>query len=293
MTTHRFRKEVIGEATLYHGDCLETLADIGEANTIAAFITDPPYCSGGFTESAKKQAAGQGLRRETVKQIGWFAGDNMTTGGLVWLMRTVSVQAHFMLIDGGTLTAFTDWRMAQHLGPAMESARFRMQNLLVWNKKHPGLGTGFRPQHEMALHLAKGTPTYHDFHYGNVLDGGRVSAANREHQTEKPVDLITAIVRVTSPIGGMVVDPFMGSGTTGVAAIQTDRQFIGIEADAGYFDVACRRLEAAHRAPRSLIDGKRTDAECVWYSPTCLPRIMNDLFATPEEPADAWREPEP
>jgi hypothetical protein len=46
-------------------------------------------------------------------------------------------------------------------------------------------------------------------------------------------------------------------------------------------------------APFPYFGGKRTDAECVWYSPTCLPRIMNDLFATPEEPADAWREPEP
>ena len=247
------RVETIGDATLYCGDCLEILAALGKPESVASVVTDPPYCSGGFTEAGKKQAAGQGLRRETIQQIGWFSGDNMTTGGLVWLLRCVAVQANHLLRESGTLTAFTDWRMAGHLAPALESARFRYQNLIVWNKKNPGLGTGFRAQHELALHYAKGTPEYFDAHYGNVLDVGRVNASGREHQTQKPVELITAIVKVTSPVGGMVLDPFMGSGTTGVAAIANGRAFMGIEVDEGHFETACRRIEAATRAPRDLL----------------------------------------
>lgn len=237
-------KREVGLATLYLGDSREILPTL---DSVQAVVTDPPYCSGGFTESAKKQAKGMGLRSETIRDAGWFAGDNMTTAGLSWLMSTIAGWCFSLLPDGGTFTAFTDWRMVGHLAPAIESARFRYQNLIVWNKGQAGLGTGFRAQHELAMHFAKGTPSYFSHSYGNVLSVSRVSAADREHQTEKPVDLIRSIVEVVTPVGAGVLDPFMGSGTTGVAAVRRGRKFMGIEIEPRYFDIACRRVAEAQR----------------------------------------------
>lgn len=238
------RVERIGDAELWLGDCREVLPGLGPVDAV---VTDPPYCSGGFSEAAKKQAKGMGLRSETIRDIGWFAGDNMSASGIAWLIGHVASWCYAILPDGGTATFFTDWRMLNHLAPAIESARFRYQNLIVWNKGSAGLGTGFRAQHEMAAHFAKGTPRYHSFDYGNVLTVSRVTSLEREHQTEKPVDLIGQIIEVVSPEGGRIADPFMGGGTTGCACAKLGRRFVGVEIEPRYFDIACRRIEAAHR----------------------------------------------
>lgn len=252
------RVETIYDATLYLGDCREILPTV---SAVDAVITDPPYCSGGFSESAKQAAKGMGLRSETIREIGWFTNDNMTTAGISWLMGFVASWCYRSLRQGGTLTAFTDWRMVGHLAPAIEAARFRYQNLVVWNKGNAGLGTGFRAQHELAMHFAKGTAQYHSFDFGNVITTARVHSSEREHQTEKPVELISTIVEVVSPLGGTILDPFMGSGTTGVACAKLGRSFIGIEIEERYFTIACRRIEAAYKQPDLFIDQPKPKAE--------------------------------
>ena len=241
------RVEIIGECTLYLGDCREIIPTLA---AVDAVVTDPPYCSGGFSETGKQAAKGMGLRSETIRDVGWFVNDNMTTAGLCWLMGFVAGWCRRCLAHGGTFTAFTDWRMAGMLAPAIESAGFRYQNLIVWAKPSAGLGSGFRAQHELALHFSNGTPTYHSARHGNVLSVGRVHTSEREHQTEKPVELIRAIVETVCAQGATVLDPFMGSGTTGVACVSLGRKFIGIELDPKYFDIACRRVAEALKQPR-------------------------------------------
>ena len=86
---------------IFEGDCLQHLRKI-ESNSIEACITDPPFCSGGFNESGKQQASGQGLRSETIKDIGWFVNDNMTTAGLVWLLRNVMIELERILKPPGS-----------------------------------------------------------------------------------------------------------------------------------------------------------------------------------------------
>lgn len=245
------RVETIGAATLYLGDCREILPSLGKVDAV---VTDPPYCSGGFSEAGKQAAKGMGLRSETIRDVGWFVNDNMTTAGLCWFMGSVAGWVRRCLVQGGTLTAFTDWRMAGMLAPAIEAAGYRYQNLLVWAKPSAGLGSGFRAQHELALHFANGTPVYHSARHGNVLSADRVHSSEREHQTEKPVELISSIVDTVSAKGGVVLDPFMGSGTTGVACAKNGRRFIGIEIEPRYFDIACRRIEQAQRQSDLFID---------------------------------------
>lgn len=238
------RVETIGAATLYLGDALGTLQRIPSVKA-QAMITDPPYCSGGFTEAAKRSAKGQGLRGETLRESGWFGGDNMTAGGLQWLLREVAVafKGH---VDGTASTAsfFADWRMVPLLAQAIESAGLRFQSMPVWDEQAVGLGTGFRAQHECILHFSIDTPGYHSASYGNVLRCPRKSA-DRDHPTEKPVALMAMMVEVQSARGGLVLDPFMGSGSTGVAAVQKGRRFVGIEHDPIHFETACRRIAHA------------------------------------------------
>lgn len=76
----------------------------------------------------------------------------------------------------------------------------------------------------------------------------------RAHPNEKPLELITKVVGAHSSGGDCILDPFMGSGTTGVAAVQMGRRFIGIEIDEGYFDIACRRIADEIARPRLALD---------------------------------------
>jgi DNA modification methylase len=234
------------------GDCLglaDGLRSLPDAS-VDAVVTDPPYCSGGASESGRGRASGQGLRSETIKsgRFSWFAADNMTTGGLIWLLRECASEWLRILKPGGSAVVFCDWRMAPMLAPALESTGLRYQNLLVWDKGSMGLGRGFRMQHELALHLTSGVGAYHDKSVGNVIKCGRPGVI-REHPTQKPVDLIASIVRVVSPLGGLVADPFAGSGTTAVACAQLGRRFIGWERDPAYCAVTRKRADAAMPAP--------------------------------------------
>lgn len=223
-------------------DAFEALEALDEP--IAAMVTDPPYASGGFSEAAKLKARGQGLRSETLQEKGWFSGDQMSTDALAWLLRELAWRFAEKSRDGSTLTMFCDWRMISALAPAVGSAGLRLQNLLVWDKRTPGLGTGFRMQHECALHFAKGTPAYASARFGNVIGAPRMPA-DRQHPTEKPVALMRAIVETVADRGALVVDPFMGSGSTGVAALECGRRFFGADRDPAFVQIANERLAAA------------------------------------------------
>jgi DNA modification methylase len=234
---------------IIQNDALHGLTDLPTASADCV-VTDPPYCSGGIGEAQRVAAKGQGLRSENLSRFGWFVGDNMTTTGLACLLRAVAVESVRVVKPSGSLLIFCDWRMLHTLVPAIESAGVRYQGLVVWDKGHFGMGNGFRCQHELIMHFTCGKPEYYDKATGNVLRDSRVSASEREHQTQKPTDLLRSLIRVASPRGGVVIDPFCGSGSTGVAAIEEGRAFVGIERDEAYSLIAERRLTEAVACPK-------------------------------------------
>jgi DNA modification methylase len=166
----------------------------------------------------------------------------MGTAGMVWLMRALACEAASVLVEGGSLLVFCDWRMIINLAPAMESSGLRYQNMIVWNKNGAGLGTGFRPQHELIMHFVKGTGVFHALTGTNVVTTARVRSDDKDHPTEKPVALIEQLIRVVSPHDGLIVDPFAGSGTTLVAARNLGRRYIGSDLSEEYCEVTRRRL---------------------------------------------------
>ena len=231
------------DVKLYLGDCLEVLKTLPDG-CVDAVVTDPPYCAGAISEANRVRSNGQGLRSENLKRFGWFVGDNMGTSGLVWLLRSIATECLRLVKPTGSMLVFCDWRMLSAAQPAIESAGVRYQGLIVWDKGSMGLGSGFRCRHELIMHFTFGSPEYHDKGTPNVICCPRVGA-NREHQTQKPVGLVSRLLAVVCPSGGTVLDPFMGSGTTGVAAVQTDLSFVGVERDPGYYATAERRINAA------------------------------------------------
>lgn len=235
------RKEIIGDATLYLGDCLDVLEEIDAADAV---ITDPPYCSGARTSAAISGRGGMSRGQRWAASP--IANDRMTVTGFTWLIRQVSQAAYRLLPEGGSFLSFIDWRQYPTLYAVVESVNFRAQQMVVWDKSDMALGNGFRNQHELVLHAAKGTPTIHHRGTANVLRCKRISSSE-DHPTEKPIGIMEQLLKVITDQEQLVCDPFMGSGTTGVAAVAAGRRFIGIEVDPTFFDTACRRIEDAQR----------------------------------------------
>jgi site-specific DNA-methyltransferase (adenine-specific) len=234
------REEVIGECRLILGDCLDVLPELDEADAV---IADPPYCSGART-TAEVSGRG-GMSRGQLWKSRPMDNDRMTTTGFSWLMRQVGCEAERLLKQGGSFLSFIDWRQYPTLYGCLEACNLRIQGMVVWDKEDMALGNGFRNQHELIIHAAKGTPAVYDRSIPNVLRCKRISQSEI-HPTEKPAALYEALVRVVSPRAGLVADPFMGSGTCGVACARLGRRFVGIERDPKHFAAACRRIEAAY-----------------------------------------------
>jgi DNA modification methylase len=221
--------------TIYHGDALSVLDDIEEH--AAAVVTDPPYASGARQE-AQRSASGAMLRgqRWAAKPI---ENDQMTTTGFVWLMREMCFAIRPILHDGGSLLTFIDWRQWPSLVGAVESTNLRVNGMVVWDKCSYGLGNGFRAQHELVLFASNGTPRVSDRGTSNVLAFRR--DGNDDHPSPKPVALMRALIAVVSDRNELIVDPFMGAGSTLVAARESGRRAIGIEVEERYCEIAAQR----------------------------------------------------
>lgn len=228
-------------AQLYRADAVELLRSL-EDGSVACILTDPPYCSGGFTETARRGADGSAYTRN-VREGPWLAADNMSTGALAELLRLVGTEAIRVLKAGGWLCVFADWRMGPVLVPAIGSAGLQFRAKLIWDKQFPGLGVGFRGQYEEVLCFTTGKPLVYSGSYGNVLGCKRTK--NENHPTEKPLDLLRRVLEVTTEPGDLVVDPFMGSGSTGVAAVGMGRRFIGSDIDPAHLETAVLRIGEA------------------------------------------------
>jgi site-specific DNA-methyltransferase (adenine-specific) len=226
---------------LYLGDCLRVLSTLphGAADVIVA---DPPYSSGARQEAQRSGRAGEGMTRTRKDLDAWFGTDNLTTNAFYYLMRECALEWARILPRGGHAFVFIDWRMAGSLAAAIESADLRHVNFIVWDKMQPGQGRHFRSQHELILHFTKGVgrePCAYD--QGNVIRCPPVRS--KRHGTEKPVAVVTRLLRVAASRGAKVLDCFNGSGTTGEAALKLGMHYLGIDNEARFLESTAERLE--------------------------------------------------
>lgn len=231
-----------GRVSLYLGDCREILPTLGKVDVV---VTDPPYSSGARTDS-ERQVRGAMLR--SMEDADWFSHDAMTTWGFNWFIRSVFSDLRQSLPPGGHLYCFIDWRNTPNIYGMLEACGYRVNHCLVWRKPNFGMGSTWRNQHENIVFASNGMPAEMLSHSkGSVLDFSAVSPAARVHPTEKPVDLLVDMIAAIP--GERIFDPFMGSGSTGVAAIKGGRSFVGCEINPGHFATAVKRIEDACNRP--------------------------------------------
>jgi site-specific DNA-methyltransferase (adenine-specific) len=223
--------------TLYCGDALE-IVEHWTGPIASLVLTDPPYCSGAHESARRGKRAS--TTPESVSERPTIAMDDMGLLGYEWTSRRWFMAVRRFTVEGGHVACFTDWRMAPWVMKLMEIAGWRLTNLVVWDKGYPGLGSGFRAQHEFIVVASNGEPEWHSYDFGNVLKSTRVTKG--EHPHEKPVDLLSRLIQTCAPPQGVVFDLFAGAGTTLEAAKLAGRRAVGIEIDPVYCDIAVRRL---------------------------------------------------
>jgi site-specific DNA-methyltransferase (adenine-specific) len=209
------------------GDCLEGMGEI-EPGSVDMVLTDPPY---GMSYRSNRR-----VRKEKFAPI---ANDD----SLAWLPAWFAEVYRVLRRDSATY-CFCSWHHIDTFKRAFEEY-FTLKNVLVWVKNNHGSGdlTGaYAPKHEFVLFGHKGRSVFREKRLPDVFDYPKVSSQKLVHPTEKNIDMLEVFVRNSSDPNAVVLDPFMGSGTTGVACMNTGRRFIGIERDPGYFDIAEARI---------------------------------------------------
>lgn len=215
-------------------------------NSIDALYTDPPYCSGGMFRSDRVQD--QKNRIYIGKAAGSypeFMGENKDQWSyFLWSTLWMS-DAFRALKQGAVFAVFIDWRQIAVLHAALQAAGFVVRGIVVWDKTQgtrPQMSK-FRQQSEFVLWGSKG-PWSKEVHkaFPGVYKYAPLSGGKKLHACGKPVQLMKDLMSVAKP-KGLVLDPFAGSASTGVAALETGRSFIGCEQDAAYHQIATDRLK--------------------------------------------------
>lgn len=214
--------------TIYHGDALDVLPAL-RTGSVSAVVTDPPYVIGAV--SAGNLASKSGGWQDMMNSAGWFTS---------WYR-----EVDRLLAPDGSFWTFLNWRTLPVVMRAAVDAGLPVTSMLVWDKEWigPGGSQGLRPAYELVALMAhpnfavpdRGTPDVWRHKVGSYKASG--------HPAEKPEQLVRRIIATTEiSVGSLVVDPFLGSGTTAVAARTLGMRFVGIEAEEKWCEHAAARL---------------------------------------------------
>lgn len=245
------------EHNVYFEDCVEGMRERLDDNSVDCLITDPPYGMA-FQEGSNPENHKTGDR---VKAWDSIEGDQSIDDALDLLRETLS-EVSRTLREGGHAYIFCDWRGIYAIHPLVEDF-LNVVNVLVWDKGSMGIGdltNNWGYSHEFIIFATKGDRPHELTEAArNVLEHPREVRTDYEHPTQKPTSLISQLVETSTTEGDLICDPFMGSGTTAVAAIQNDRDYIGFELDEeNYRPVIERRIGEAKRAKESSVNNPDT-----------------------------------
>ena len=211
---------------LWHGDCLELMKNIPDGS-VDLVLTAPPY---GIDFQSN-------FRKNKFNKI-----ENDSAVNAEFLDECKRV-----LKDTGAIYCFTRWDVYPSWIEQI-SKRFKVKNCIVWFKRGGGLGDlkkGYIYNHEFIIYCAEENHRLNGKRRNDVFEFAKDAPSTYVHPTQKPISLLKEIIERSSNEGGVVLDCFMGSGSTGVACVNTNRRFIGIELDEGYFNIAKKRIEEA------------------------------------------------
>lgn len=214
------RVETIGRATLYLGDCRDVLPTLPKVDAV---VTDPPY---GINAARDRNS----------EQWGW-----RDYGNGEWDKVRPSVEVMDLVLQAGKHSIVWGGNYFPDMLPPNPAAKW-----LVWDKGQEGFSLA---DCEFAWCSFNGAIRRKFYARARAMQDGK------EHPTQKALAVMLWCIDQLPKGCGDILDPFMGSGTTGVAAVQMGRDFIGIEREERYFDIACRRIEEAQRQGDLFIDG--------------------------------------
>lgn len=219
---------VDGQSTIYHGDALEVLPTL-PAGSVSCVVTDPPYVIGAV--SAGSLASKAGGWADMMNSALWFAE---------WYRLALAT-----LKRSGSFWTFLNWRSLPVVLRAAQAVDQAVTSMLVWDKAWigPGGTQGLRPSYELVALMARPDFAIPDRGVADIWRFPVSAYKEHGHPAEKPVPLVRRIIEVSAvPSGGLILDPFMGSGTAAVAARDQGRDFVGIEAEERWCELAARRL---------------------------------------------------
>lgn len=208
------RKETIGDCTLYLGDCLEVMPTLGRFDAV---VTDPPYGLGDWNNRGSNKS----------RPFDSDVTQHWDKGVTLQQIDALRDAAKHQIIWGANY--FSDFLP-------------RSKQMFVWNK-------GIRNMHFNDCEIAWCS----GWREASRMFDLSPSGLDKQHPTQKPLALMKWCIEKLPKGAETILDPFMGSGTTGVACVKLGRKFTGIELDEGYFDIACRRIEDAYKQPDMFV----------------------------------------
>lgn len=218
------------------GDCIENLVNIPD-DSIDLLITDPPYRT---TSRGNAGNSGGMLQKDINKKGQVFVHNNIDC-------VEYAPEFYRILKNGSHCYVMTNHINLIHMLNTFTECGFHFIKSLIWNKGNKIMGQYYMSQFEYILFFRKGK----GIRINNCGTSDILSVPNTKskdengknlHDTEKPVELIQILVENSSKENDIVIDPFMGIGSTGLACVNTNRKFIGIELDNNYYDIAKNRL---------------------------------------------------
>lgn len=224
---------------VYFEDCVDGMRERLADDSVDCVVTDPPYGID-FQSSHRYES-------ETFDTI----DADESVEAAVALYREMCSEAARVLRDGRHFYAFTRWDVY----PAFLNVTkqfFDVKNCIVWRKNNWGMGDlsgAYAPAHEFCIFATNGDGReLQDGRPSDVFEYGQPDTEDYDHPTEKPLDLVADFLANSTQEGDRVLDPFLGSGTTAVAAIQNNRDYVGFELDTeNYREVIERRIGETKR----------------------------------------------
>ncbi|GAA2974575.1 site-specific DNA-methyltransferase [Kitasatospora sp. NPDC006786] len=235
----------MNDFTLHRGDALTVLKTLPD-ESVNAVITDPPYNSGGRTSSERtsRDARAKYVTSGSAHDLKTFPGENRDQRSYRSWLTELLTEAYRASAEHAVAMVFSDWRQEPTTSDALQMAGWTWQGTIPWIKpaSRPRKG-GFKQSAEFITWGVKGTL---DNRRNLYLPGHFIASQPRKdrvHITQKPLEIMQQLVQIC-PEGGTVLDPFTGSGSTGVAALREGRRFVGVELSPHYAEIAEQRLQA-------------------------------------------------
>lgn len=221
------------------GDCLELMKDIPD-NSVDLIITDPPYPT---TSRGSAGNSGGMLQKEINKKGKVFNFNNINC-------KEYAPEFYRILKNGSHCYIMTNHVNLVEMLNTFINSGFHFIKCLIWDKGNKIMGQYYMSQFEYILFFRKGKgKKINNCGTSDILSIKNIKTKDNNgknlHDTEKPVELMKTLIENSSIENQKVLDPFMGIGSTGVACIKTNRNFIGMELDENYFKIAKERIEKA------------------------------------------------